>query len=354
VNSQDATVRVWDLATGAELAQFVAEGSVLCIAFDAQRKIVVAGDDTGAVHILELVEPQNSRPADSFGQHRAGDDTNHGEPSAPQGRAQGGRTRHLGASEEVQDVLPSRSLLTMLMDWVLCLPAEDPPIPHSSHGLQFTEDPSAHYADQHRADVVTDVACVAALVIVFSFFSYHLAGYTWCVGLAVLLLLAWLFFRRSEMAGSLLWAACAFLLLAPVSWALGSALNICYDRTALHQISLSGDVVVAPIALALTDDINATDRYGRTALHYAAAGDHANATQFLLDRGARGDIEDSEGLTPLELTRKRAQPQTVRLMLIRQAQTTAKHAPPDEGRDAAREEPSHAGEHELRQESSAH
>jgi len=54
--SYDRTLRVWDLDTGAEIARFSGERAMTCVAFDAARRLVVAGDGTGAVHILELVD----------------------------------------------------------------------------------------------------------------------------------------------------------------------------------------------------------------------------------------------------------------------------------------------------------
>ena len=49
----DRTVRVWDLATGDVVASFTAEGLILATATGPGDSIV-AGDDTGRVHILKL------------------------------------------------------------------------------------------------------------------------------------------------------------------------------------------------------------------------------------------------------------------------------------------------------------
>ena len=59
--SDDRTLRVWDLATGEEIARFTGEGAMLCVAFHAATQRVVAGDATGAVHILELVNAPPGR-----------------------------------------------------------------------------------------------------------------------------------------------------------------------------------------------------------------------------------------------------------------------------------------------------
>ena len=54
----DRTVRVWDFATGEVVANFTAEGDVLAIA-TAPGGTMVAGDDTGQVHILKLQDAPN-------------------------------------------------------------------------------------------------------------------------------------------------------------------------------------------------------------------------------------------------------------------------------------------------------
>ena len=46
--------------------------------------------------------------------------------------------------------------------------------------------------------------------------------------------------------------------------------------------------------------INAQNNQGRTALHLAALGDHAECVQLLLNAGAHADIRDNEGRTALE------------------------------------------------------
>ncbi len=53
--SDDRTLRVWDLQTGEEIARFACDGQMRCAAVDATRHRIVAGDGTGAVHILEIV-----------------------------------------------------------------------------------------------------------------------------------------------------------------------------------------------------------------------------------------------------------------------------------------------------------
>lgn len=54
--SHDRSIRVWDLETGRQTARFDCEGAVRCVAFDPARRCIVAGDSTGAVHLLDLVD----------------------------------------------------------------------------------------------------------------------------------------------------------------------------------------------------------------------------------------------------------------------------------------------------------
>jgi WD40 repeat protein len=52
--SRDNTLKVWDLERGAKVATFTADADLGCCAWAENRKIV-AGDDTGRLHFLELV-----------------------------------------------------------------------------------------------------------------------------------------------------------------------------------------------------------------------------------------------------------------------------------------------------------
>ena len=47
-------------------------------------------------------------------------------------------------------------------------------------------------------------------------------------------------------------------------------------------------------------DINAADARGQTALHGAALKGYDQVVQYLLDHGAKPDIKDKRGLTPLD------------------------------------------------------
>ncbi len=53
--SGDKTLKVWDLETGMLLATFHCDASALCCTFAGNQKIV-AGDDGGHLHFLQLEE----------------------------------------------------------------------------------------------------------------------------------------------------------------------------------------------------------------------------------------------------------------------------------------------------------
>ena len=52
--SNDGTVIAWDLATGVPLARFTAEGALRTCMAAPDGRTIVAGGDSGRVHILRL------------------------------------------------------------------------------------------------------------------------------------------------------------------------------------------------------------------------------------------------------------------------------------------------------------
>ena len=59
-DSEARTLKVWDLASGAEIcAPLVGDHPMLCVATVSDWLFVV-GDLGGAVHVLDLVEPQGA------------------------------------------------------------------------------------------------------------------------------------------------------------------------------------------------------------------------------------------------------------------------------------------------------
>lgn len=55
-------------------------------------------------------------------------------------------------------------------------------------------------------------------------------------------------------------------------------------------------------------NIEATDSYGQTALHWAAKYDSAEIVQLLLDAGANINAKDEDGDTPLQNAKKNTNP----------------------------------------------
>ena len=76
------------------------------------------------------------------------------------------------------------------------------------------------------------------------------------------------------------------------------------SKFALHmkliEAGHKGDVILLQKLLKDGANINASDRYGRTALHLASAEGHSEAVRFLVMKGAKVDVEDCRGCQPLE------------------------------------------------------
>jgi TIR domain/WD domain, G-beta repeat len=61
--STDRTLRVWDLETGEEIASFTGDGGIPSCAFAPNGRTIIAGDYSGRVHFLRLVEADKTKPA---------------------------------------------------------------------------------------------------------------------------------------------------------------------------------------------------------------------------------------------------------------------------------------------------
>ena len=53
--SEDRTLKVWDLDSGAWLASFTGSGVMLAVAWGPDDRRIVAGDNTGIVYFLEFL-----------------------------------------------------------------------------------------------------------------------------------------------------------------------------------------------------------------------------------------------------------------------------------------------------------
>jgi hypothetical protein len=65
-------------------------------------------------------------------------------------------------------------------------------------------------------------------------------------------------------------------------------------------------IAAIKICLDAGVDINAVDGRGQTALHGAAIQGYDQVVKFLADRGAKLDVKDNRGLTPLDAAMGRA------------------------------------------------
>jgi WD40 repeat protein len=61
--SEDQTLRLWDLESAKEIAAFTGESGMRSCAFTPDGCTIVAGDESGQVHFLQLVEADPTKPA---------------------------------------------------------------------------------------------------------------------------------------------------------------------------------------------------------------------------------------------------------------------------------------------------
>jgi WD40 repeat protein len=59
----DHTVRLWDLESGKDIATFTGDSEMRCCAAFSECRTIVAGDASGRVHFLRLVEADQTKPA---------------------------------------------------------------------------------------------------------------------------------------------------------------------------------------------------------------------------------------------------------------------------------------------------
>jgi ankyrin repeat protein len=94
-----------------------------------------------------------------------------------------------------------------------------------------------------------------------------------------------------------------------------------YGKTALHLAMLWPDGKVAQMLIECTIAINGRDKDGWTPLHYAMYdGDHKSreflhCVRLLLDRGADVEAQNNHGSTPLHLAASRMSQETVQLLI---------------------------------------
>jgi ankyrin repeat protein len=72
--------------------------------------------------------------------------------------------------------------------------------------------------------------------------------------------------------------------------------------TNIYDAAVYGDLdQVREIVQAHPEAVNETDEYGFTPLHGLAGEEHVEIAQFLIDRGAKVNAANDEGITPLHL-----------------------------------------------------
>lgn len=70
----------------------------------------------------------------------------------------------------------------------------------------------------------------------------------------------------------------------------------------IHWASDRGDLGMLKLLVEChSADINFQDDTGQTALHYAVSCSHEDICKYLIDKGARIDVQDEDGITPLEM-----------------------------------------------------
>ncbi len=75
----------------------------------------------------------------------------------------------------------------------------------------------------------------------------------------------------------------------------------------------------AKLAVELGADVNAADDSGQTALHFAAYIGADAIAQFLMEKGAKADVKDSFGMTPLDVAEANMPPNLPRNKRVRRA-----------------------------------
>jgi WD40 repeat protein len=61
--SGDRTLRLWDLESGEEIVTFTGESSMASCAVSPDGRTIIAGEISGRMHFLEIVEADPTKPA---------------------------------------------------------------------------------------------------------------------------------------------------------------------------------------------------------------------------------------------------------------------------------------------------
>ena len=78
--------------------------------------------------------------------------------------------------------------------------------------------------------------------------------------------------------------------------------NNCFGETPLFNATRGphDSINLVKILIEFGSDINKTDKFGRSPLHWAAGRGHNNIVKFLVDEGAEVNLMDQKGKNPLQ------------------------------------------------------
>jgi uncharacterized protein len=91
------------------------------------------------------------------------------------------------------------------------------------------------------------------------------------------------------------------------------------QRTGLHAVAINGNLQIAAILIKAGARIDVRDNLGNTPLIYAADHGHLEMAKLLMDVGAQVDAENKNGMTPLMIAAKDGEVEMVRTLLARGA-----------------------------------
>lgn len=82
----------------------------------------------------------------------------------------------------------------------------------------------------------------------------------------------------------------------------------------LQCAAMAGNAVMTRYLLDAGADIHATDAYGLSAIHFAAAGENIDVIKLLIDKGAQVNARTANGVTPLWIASERKRANIVKLL----------------------------------------